>query len=71
VDPNSKNLVGATVLYTSEGGKFGCLLRLEPNYETNMFRLTIRANDEAVPPVLADIMEERLSQGEEADSKAD
>jgi AP-2 complex subunit alpha len=36
VDPNSKNLVGATVLYTGEGGKFGCLLRLEPNYETNV-----------------------------------
>jgi AP-2 complex subunit alpha len=36
VDPNSKNLVGATVLYTSEGGKFGCLMRLEPNYETNV-----------------------------------
>jgi hypothetical protein len=36
-----------------------------------MFRLTVRANDEAVPPILADIMEERLSQGEESDSKAD
>jgi len=34
VDPNGKNLVGATVLHTSEGGKFGCLLRLEPNYDT-------------------------------------
>jgi AP-2 complex subunit alpha len=34
VDPNSKNIVGATVLHTSEGGKVGCLLRLEPNYET-------------------------------------
>lgn len=34
VDPNAKNIVGACVLHTSEGGKFGCLLRLEPNYET-------------------------------------
>jgi AP-2 complex subunit alpha len=34
VDPNAKNFVGATVLHTSEGGKFGCLLRLEPNYDT-------------------------------------
>lgn len=33
VDPNIKNLVGATVLHTSGGGKFGCLMRLEPNYE--------------------------------------
>jgi len=32
VDPKEGNLVGATVLCTSEGGKFGCLMRLEPNY---------------------------------------
>jgi AP-2 complex subunit alpha len=30
-----------------------------------MYRLTVRATDEAVPPVLAKIMEERLSQGED------
>ena len=36
VDPNSKNIVGACVLHTSKGGKFGCLLRLEPNYETSV-----------------------------------
>lgn len=36
VDPNNKNLVGASVLHTSEGGKFGCLLRLEPNYTSQV-----------------------------------
>jgi AP-2 complex subunit alpha len=36
VDPNAKNIVGATVLHTSEGGRFGCLLRLEPNFETQV-----------------------------------
>ena len=41
VDPNVKNIVGATVLHTSEGGKFGCLLRLEPNFDTQ-----VRAGDE-------------------------
>lgn len=35
VDPNKKNIVGATVLHTKDG-KFGCLLRLEPNFETNV-----------------------------------
>lgn len=35
VDPNPKNLVGATVLHTSDG-KFGCLLRLEPNLDTQV-----------------------------------
>lgn len=38
VDPNAKNLVGASVLHTSQGGKFGCLMRLEPNYGTKVSR---------------------------------
>ncbi|OTB03501.1 hypothetical protein M426DRAFT_175534 [Hypoxylon sp. CI-4A] len=63
VDPNSKNFVGASVLHTAEGGKFGCLLRLEPNYTSQMVRLTIRATDESVPPVLLKLMEEKISKG--------
>lgn len=43
VDSNPKNLCGATVLHTSEGGKFGCLLRLEPNYETKVGRPPLTA----------------------------
>ena len=35
VDPNAKNLVGATVLHTT-AGKFGCLMRLEPNSENKV-----------------------------------
>lgn len=38
VDPNAKNFVGASVLHTSDGGKFGCLMRLEPNYDTQVCR---------------------------------
>lgn len=63
VDPNTKNFVGASVLHTSEGGKFGCLLRLEPNYGSQMVRLTIRATDESVPAVLLKLMEQRISAG--------
>ncbi|KAI0154436.1 adaptin N terminal region-domain-containing protein [Xylariaceae sp. FL1272] len=63
VDPNTKNFVGASVLHTSEGGKFGCLMRLEPNYPAKMVRLTIRATDESVPAVLLKLMEERISAG--------
>ena len=33
IDPNPKNICAATVLHTGEGGKYGCLLRCEPNYE--------------------------------------
>lgn len=35
VDPNPRNFVGATVLHTGSG-KFGCLLRLEPNAENKV-----------------------------------
>ncbi|ROW17012.1 hypothetical protein VPNG_01237 [Cytospora leucostoma] len=63
VDPNRKNFVGASVLHTSEGGKFGCLMRLEPNYGTQMVRVTIRATDESVPSVLLQLMEERIAAG--------
>ncbi|RDA93191.1 hypothetical protein CP533_3195 [Ophiocordyceps camponoti-saundersi (nom. inval.)] len=38
VDPNPKNLVGASVLHTSQGGKFGCLMRLEPNYSKQVYQ---------------------------------
>ena len=35
VDPNPKNVVGASVCHTS-AGKLGCLLRLEPNWDTQV-----------------------------------
>lgn len=63
VDPNKRNFVGASVLHTTGGGKCGCLLRLEPNYDTKMYRLTIRATDETVPPVLLKLMAEKLALG--------
>ena len=37
VDPNDKNIVGASVLHTGIG-KLGCLLRLEPNWDTQVCR---------------------------------
>ena len=35
VDPNGKNVVGASVCHTSNS-KVGCLLRLEPNWDTQV-----------------------------------
>ncbi|KAL8804264.1 MAG: hypothetical protein Q9200_005892 [Gallowayella weberi] len=66
VDPNEKNIVGASVVHVA-GGKLGALVRLEPNYESKLYRITIRATDEAVPPVLLKYMVEQLSQGAEDD----
>ncbi|KAL1998940.1 hypothetical protein VTN02DRAFT_5323 [Thermoascus thermophilus] len=66
VDPNPKNIVGCAV-YQVEGGKTGCLLRLEPNYEKKMYRVTIRATQETVPQMLVKQMEQKLSHGTRID----
>ncbi|KAJ5096192.1 Coatomer/clathrin adaptor appendage Ig-like [Penicillium alfredii] len=62
VDPNPKNIVGCAV-FQFEGGKTGCLMRLEPNYEKAMYRITIRATQEGVPQALTRQMEQKLAQG--------
>lgn len=84
VDPNPKNIVGCAV-YQTEGGKTGCLLRLEPNYEKSvskllyllshikqsgiilikyqMYRVTVRATQDSVPPAVVKQMEQKLGQG--------
>ena len=54
IDPNTKNVVGASVLSTSKRGKFGCLLRLEPNLETmvrSKFQIYIHNFTELYPDV--------------------
>ncbi|KAL2439247.1 AP-2 complex subunit alpha-2 [Exophiala dermatitidis] len=62
VDPNPRNFVGCAVLQL-EKGKTGCLLRLEPNHQQKMYRLTIRATQEKVPGILLNMMQERLAKG--------
>ncbi|EXJ79447.1 hypothetical protein A1O3_08949 [Capronia epimyces CBS 606.96] len=62
VDPNPRNIVGCAVLQL-EKGKTGCLLRLEPNQQQKMFRLTIRATQEKIPGILLNMMQERLAKG--------
>ncbi|KAH8670199.1 Adaptor protein-like protein complex AP-2 [Tricladium varicosporioides] len=63
VDPTKKNFVGASVLHIGDGRKIGCLMRLEPNYEKQMMRLSIRATEEVVLPILMKLMEEKLALG--------
>ncbi|CAG8588574.1 11894_t:CDS:10 [Diversispora eburnea] len=60
VDTNPHNVVGASVLYTSEGGMIGCLLRLEPNVDTQMYRLTIRTTNNTVTNEFCKLLEQRL-----------
>ncbi|KAH8835765.1 adaptin N terminal region-domain-containing protein [Flagelloscypha sp. PMI_526] len=48
IDPNPDNLVAAAVLHMADEGKVGCLLRLEPNKDAKLCRLTVRSTSEDV-----------------------
>jgi len=52
VDPKPVNIVAAGVLHTTSAGKVGCLLRLEPNKEAKVCRLTIRTTNDLVSETL-------------------
>lgn len=52
-DPNPQNLVGASILHTSDGGSFGCLIRLEPDASHANYRVTVRATDNRIPSILS------------------
>ncbi|CAG8640611.1 5178_t:CDS:2 [Funneliformis caledonium] len=60
VDPNPDNVVGASVLHTAQGGMTGCLMRLEPNVDAQMYRLTVRTTSESVTNEICTLMEPRL-----------
>ena len=47
VDPNERNVVGASVLHTV-AGKLGCLLRLEPNWDTQVSDTVLSLNGKAL-----------------------
>jgi len=51
IDPNPENFVLAGIIHT---GAFqaGCLLRLEPNRQANMYRLTIRSSRDGISSLL-------------------
>lgn len=59
VDPNPDNLVGAAILHCKMG-QVGCLLRLEPNRPSQMYRLTIRSSKDGVSKILCDLLQEHF-----------
>ena len=59
VDPNPENFCGAGVIHSKQQ-QMGCLLRLEPNRQASMFRLTIRSNKEMLSAQLAAALEAQL-----------
>uniref|UniRef100_A0A3Q3LZJ0 AP-2 complex subunit alpha n=1 Tax=Mastacembelus armatus TaxID=205130 RepID=A0A3Q3LZJ0_9TELE len=59
VDPNSENFVGAGVIHT-KNSQVGCLLRLEPNAQAQMYRLTLRTSRDSVSQRLCDLLSEQF-----------
>ncbi|XP_076003069.1 AP-2 complex subunit alpha-2-like isoform X1 [Genypterus blacodes] len=59
VDPNPSNFVGAGVVHT-KSALVGSLLRLEPNPQAQMYRLTLRTSRASVSQRLCDLLSEQF-----------
>ncbi|XP_012717104.2 AP-2 complex subunit alpha-2 isoform X2 [Fundulus heteroclitus] len=59
VDPNPANFVGAGIIHTKTT-QVGCLLRLEPNTQAQMYRLTLRTSKESVSQRLCELLSEQF-----------
>ncbi|XP_047435704.1 AP-2 complex subunit alpha-2 isoform X2 [Mugil cephalus] len=59
VDPNPANFVGAGVIHT-KNTQVGCLLRLEPNIQAQMYRLTLRTSRGSVSQRLCELLSEQF-----------
>ncbi|TBU35254.1 Adaptor protein complex AP-2 alpha subunit [Dichomitus squalens] len=60
IDPNPSNVVGAGILHTAVDGKVGCLLRLEPNREAKLSRVTVRSTSEDVATEVQKLVQKPL-----------
>ncbi|BGP29605.1 hypothetical protein JCM10296v2_001344 [Rhodotorula toruloides] len=61
IDPNPNNIVAAGVLHMSSAGKVGCLLRLEPNAEAKLCRLTVRTTNDDVSQEMLKVLQGALA----------
>ncbi|CAH7456156.1 Ap2a1 [Phodopus roborovskii] len=59
VDPNPENFVGAGIIQT-KALQVGCLLRLEPNVQAQMYRLTLRTSKEPVSRHLCELLAQQF-----------
>ncbi|CAH1787764.1 unnamed protein product [Owenia fusiformis] len=59
VDPNPVNFVCASILHT-RNQQIGCLVRLEPNNQAQMYRLTARCSKDSVSQTICDLLETQL-----------
>ncbi|XP_036381768.1 AP-2 complex subunit alpha-1-like isoform X2 [Megalops cyprinoides] len=59
VDPNPENFVCAGVIQT-KAQQVGCLLRLEPNAQAQMYRLTLRSSKDSVSKRLCELLAQQF-----------
>ncbi|KAM6957382.1 AP-2 complex subunit alpha-2 isoform 3-T3 [Aplochiton taeniatus] len=59
VDPNPENYVCAGVIQT-KAQQVGCLLRLEPNAQAQMYRLTLRSSKDTVSSVCSELLADQF-----------
>lgn len=59
IDPNGDNFVGAAILHTKMG-QVGCLLRLEPNRQAGMYRLTSRTSKDKLSHIIVSLLQPNL-----------
>jgi len=55
IDPNPDNFVSAGIIHT-RSAQIGCLLRLEPNKQAQMFRLTVRTSKDSVSQHICEVL---------------
>ncbi|KAF2354643.1 Clathrin/coatomer adaptor adaptin-like N-terminal, partial [Trinorchestia longiramus] len=59
IDPNPENFVCAGILHT-RSQQIGCLMRLEPNRQAQMYRLTIRASKDNTAKILCTLLSQQF-----------
>jgi len=59
IDPNPDNFVCAGIVHTRTQ-QIGCLLRLEPNKQAQMYRLTVRSSKEPVSIEICDLLADQF-----------
>ncbi|XP_024215585.1 AP-2 complex subunit alpha-like [Halyomorpha halys] len=59
IDPNPENFVCAGIVHTKTQ-QIGCLLRLEPNKQSKMYRLTVRSSKESVSQEICELLSDQF-----------
>lgn len=59
IDPNPDNFVTAGIIHT-KSAQIGYLIRLEPNTQVHMYRLTIRSSRPGVAEIVANLLTDQF-----------